>query len=55
MYRLLCGEGSNALALAGNARTSVEMIVRFYAKPLSGKMNIEMLESKRRKRKYFDG
>lgn len=55
MYRLLYGDGINTLALARNARTSVEMIDRFYAKPLSGEMNIEMLQSKRRKRKYFDG
>lgn len=55
MYRLLFGDGINTLALARNARTSVEMIDRFYAKPLSGEMNIEMLQSRRRKRKYFDG
>ena len=51
MYRLLYGEGVNTLVLARNARTSVEMIDRFYAKPLSGEMNIEMLQSRRRKRK----
>jgi hypothetical protein len=31
------------------------MIDRFYAKPLSGEMNIDMLQSKRRPRKIFDG
>ena len=56
MYRLMYGEGVNTLVLARNARTSVEMIDRFYAKPLSGEMNIGMLQSKRhRKRKDYDG
>jgi len=55
MYRLLFGEGINTLALARNARTSVEMIDRFYAKPLSGEMNIAMLQSRRRNRKIYDG
>lgn len=55
MFRLLYGDGINTLALARNARTSVEMIDRFYAKPLSGEMNIEMLQSKRRKRNIVDG
>jgi hypothetical protein len=31
------------------------MIDRFYAKPLSGEMNIEMLQSRRRKRRIYDG
>jgi len=55
MYRLLFGEGINTLALARNARTSVEMIDRFYAKPLSGEMNIAMLQSRRRHRTIYDG
>lgn len=55
MYRLLFGDGINTLALARNARTSVEMIDRFYAKPLTGEMNIAMLQSRRRGRKIFDG
>jgi hypothetical protein len=55
MFRLLYGDAINTLALARNARTSVEMIDRFYAKPLTGEMNIEMLQSRRRRRKYFDG
>jgi integrase len=55
MFRLLYGVGINTLALARNARTSVEMIDRFYAKPLSGEMNIEMLQSSRRDRKIKDG
>jgi hypothetical protein len=55
MYRLLFGDGINTLALARNARTSVEMIDRFYAKPLTGEMNIAMLQSRRRGRKIYDG
>ena len=55
MFRLRYGDGINTLALVRNARTSVEMIDRFYAKPLSGEMNIEMLQGKRRKRNIVDG
>lgn len=55
MYRLLFGESINTLFLARNARTSVEMIDRFYAKPLTGEMNLEMLQSRKRKRKIYDG
>jgi hypothetical protein len=55
MWRLMLGEGVNTLALARNARTGVDMIDRFYAKPLSGEMNVAMLQSKRRKRKIYDG
>jgi len=36
-------------------RTSVEMIDRFYAKPLCGEMNIVMLHSKRRRRRGVTG
>jgi hypothetical protein len=31
------------------------MIDRFYAKPLSGEMNVAMLQSRRRRRKIYDG
>jgi hypothetical protein len=55
MYRLIFGDGINTLMLARNARTSVEMIDRFYAKPLTGEMNVAMLQSKRRKRTIYDG
>ena len=55
MYRLLFGDGINTLLIARNARTSVEMIDRFYAKPLTGEMNIAALQSRRRKRKIYDG
>jgi integrase len=55
MWRLMLGDGVNTLALARNARTGVDMIDRFYAKPLSGEMNVAMLQSRRRKRKIYDG
>jgi hypothetical protein len=35
------------LTLARNARTSVNMIERFYASALSGEMNVGMLQSRR--------
>ena len=50
MFRLLYGEGMDLLTLARNARTSTEMIDRFYASHLEGEQNIEMIQS-RRKRK----
>ena len=46
-FRLLYGNGIDLLTLARNARTSVEMIERFYASNLTAEMNIEMLQSKR--------
>jgi len=49
MYRLIFGESINTLVLARNARTSPEMIDRFYARPLSGEMNVDMLQSRRRR------
>ena len=55
MWRLMLGDGVNTLALARNARTGVDMIDRFYAKPLSGEMNVAMLQSRRRRRKIYDG
>ena len=48
MFRLLYGQGIDMLTLARNARTSVQMIERFYASQLSGEMNVEMLQSRRR-------
>ena len=47
--RLLYGQGIDLLTLARNARTSVEMVERFYASTLNGEMNIDMLQSKRDK------
>lgn len=48
-FRLLYGNGIDLLTLARNARTSVEMIERFYSSNLTAEMNIEMLQSKRTK------
>ena len=48
-FRLLYGNGIDLLTLARNARTSVEMIERFYSSNLTAEMNIEMLQSKRAK------
>lgn len=47
MHRLLEGGNIDLLTLARNARTSVEMIDRFYASELNGEMNIEALQSTR--------
>ena len=47
MFRLLYGQGIDMLTLARNARTSVQMIERFYASSLDGEMNIKMLQSRR--------
>jgi len=46
-FRLLYGNGIDLLTLARNARTSVEMIERFYASALTPEMNIGMLQSRR--------
>jgi hypothetical protein len=51
MYRLLYGDGLDLLTLARNARTSVEMIDRFYASHLEGEMNIAAIQSRKRKKK----
>jgi hypothetical protein len=50
MYRLLYGDGMDLLTLANNARTSPDMISRFYASQLTGEMNIDMIQSRRVKR-----
>ena len=47
MFRLIDSQGLDLLTLARNARTSVEMIDRFYAKHLLAEMNIEKLQSHR--------
>ncbi len=47
MYRLLYGKGIDLLTLARNARTSVDMIERFYASNLTAEMNIDLLQSRR--------
>lgn len=45
MLRLINGRGINLLTLARNARTSVEMIDRFYGKHLTAEMNVVELQS----------
>jgi hypothetical protein len=52
MFRLLYGGGIDTLKLARNARTSPEMIDRFYAAPLMGEMAVAELQSKRRPRPW---
>jgi integrase len=47
MFRLLYGQGIDMLTLARNARTSVQMIERFYASSLDGEMNVSMIQSRR--------
>jgi integrase len=47
MFRLTKGGHIDLLTLSRNARTSVAMIERFYARPLSGEMNIDMIQSMR--------
>lgn len=45
MFRLINGEGIDPITLARSARTSVEMIDRFYAKHLTAEMNVAQLQS----------
>ena len=45
--RLLYGQGIDMLTLARNARTSVNMVERFYASVLNGEMNVGLLQSRR--------
>jgi integrase len=47
-FRLIYGGNIDLLTLARNARTSVEMIDKFYASTLSAEMNIALLHGKRR-------
>jgi len=46
-FRLLYGQGIDLLTLARNARTSLEMIDKFYASELTPEMNVGMLHSRR--------
>lgn len=50
-FRLLYGQGIDMLTLARNARTSVNMIERFYASTLTGEMNVGLLQSRRAQKK----
>ena len=45
MFRLTLGDKIDSLTLAKNARTSVEMLERFYARHLQPEMNIGKLQS----------
>jgi hypothetical protein len=45
MERLLNGDKIAVLSLTRNARTSVEMIDRFYARHLHGEMVVEKIQS----------
>ena len=47
MFRLLYGNGIDLLTLARNARTSVQMIEKFYASNLTSEMNIGLIQSRR--------
>jgi len=47
MLRLIKGNNVDLLTLARNARTSVEMIDRFYARHLTAEMNLEKFQSVR--------
>jgi hypothetical protein len=52
MLRLLYRDGVDHLTLARNARTSVDMLERFYVSHLTGEMNIDLLQSKRSRTKH---
>lgn len=47
MFRLLYGGNIDLLTLAKNARTSVEMIEKFYASTLAAETNVSLLHSRR--------
>lgn len=49
MYRLMYGEKMDVVTLARNARTSPEMIDRFYAAQLQAEDNIDLLQGRRRR------
>jgi hypothetical protein len=46
-FRLPYGKNIDLLTLARNARTSAEMIDKFYASELTAEMNVDMLHSRR--------
>ena len=50
MFRLTKGDHIDLLTLARNCRTSVEMIDKFYARPLSAEMNVDKIQSMRKNR-----
>ena len=55
MYRLLYGEKMDVITLARNARTKEDMIDRFYASQLKGGDNIEMIQSRRKRKPKANG
>jgi hypothetical protein len=46
-FRLLYGKNIDLLTLARNARTSVEMVEKFYSSNLAAEMNIDLLQGRR--------
>jgi hypothetical protein len=50
MFRLMYGEKLETLTLARNGRTSVEMVEKHYASQLRGEHNIDMIQSRRKRR-----
>ena len=50
MFRLTKGDKIDSLTLAKNARTSVEMLERFYAKHLTPEMNVDKIQSMKKRR-----
>jgi hypothetical protein len=50
MFRLTLGDKIDSLTLAKNARTSVEMLERFYARHLQPEMNVGKLQSTKAKK-----
>lgn len=48
-FRLLYGGNIDLLTLARNARTSVDMVEKFYSSNLTAEMNIGLLQGKRKK------
>jgi hypothetical protein len=46
-FRLLYGRKVDLLTLARNARTSVEMVEKFYSSNLNAEMNIDLLQGLR--------
>ena len=51
MFRAVNSDGLDPLTLARNARTSVDMLERFYLSHLQGEMNVEKLQSQKNMRR----
>ena len=50
MYRLMYGEKMDVITLARNARTSPDMIDRFYASQLTSEDNVDVIHSHRKRK-----